>query len=70
MIPALSQLITRMGSNTVLQFKMADAKEQHIHPKFFIKLEKTTFRTRALFQTEFGDEVVHHANKISVLFKV
>jgi hypothetical protein len=36
----------------------------------FIKLEKTTFGTHALFQTAFGSEAVHHANKISVLFKV
>jgi hypothetical protein len=49
---------------------MADAKEQHIHLQFFIKLEKTTFGTCALIQTAFGSEAVHHANKIPVLFKV
>jgi hypothetical protein len=49
---------------------MADAQRHHIHPMFFIKLGKTTFGTHALFQTAFGDEAVHHANKISVLFKV
>lgn len=49
---------------------MADAKEQYIHLQFFIKLEETTFGKLALFQTAFGNEAVHHANKISVLSKV
>lgn len=51
-------------------FQMADDKEEYIHLQFFIKLEETSFGKPALFQTAFGNEAVHYANKISVLSKV